>query len=164
MRCGITLEEALDRARPGLRYRIETSVNLLRKAQKIALTYDSEDGFFLAFSGGKDSQVLYHIAELAGVKFKAHFSPTTVDLPQLIRFIRTKYPEVLFEKVDKSMFQAAKEVGMVPTMKLRWCCEKFKENAGGGAGNAYRGASRRKHKKGQEKSRGGIRAQVRRGP
>lgn len=89
-------------------------------------------GYFLAFSGGKDSQALYHIAELAGVKFTAHFSPTTVDPPQLMRFIRRNYPECEWEKVDKSMYQMAREMGMVPTMKLRWCCAKFKESAGAG--------------------------------
>lgn len=128
----IDYETALGKARPGLRYRIEQSVLLLRKAERLALRYDEQDGFFLAFSGGKDSQALYHIAQLAGVKFKAHFSPTTVDPPQLIRFIRHNYPDVEFEKVDKSMYQVAKEMGMVPTMKLRWCCAKFKEGAGAG--------------------------------
>lgn len=128
----IDYETALGKARPGLRYRIEQSVLLLRKAERLALRYDDQDGFFLAFSGGKDSQALYHIAQLAGVKFKAHFSPTTVDPPQLIRFIRHNYPDVEFEKVDKSMYQVAKEMGMVPTMKLRWCCAKFKEGAGAG--------------------------------
>ena len=34
--------------------------------------------------------------------------------------------------VDKSMYQVAREMGMVPTMKLRWCCAKFKESAGAG--------------------------------
>lgn len=128
----MTLEQALSKARPGLQYRIRQSVELLRKAEHLALTYNPQDGFFLAMSGGKDSQALYHVAELAGVKFKAHFSPTTVDPPKLIQFLRTHYPEVEFEKVDKSMFQVAKEMGMVPTMKLRWCCAKFKESAGGG--------------------------------
>lgn len=37
-----------------------------------------------------------------------------------------------FGKVDKSMYQAAMEMGMVPTMKLRWCCAKFKESSGAG--------------------------------
>lgn len=132
MKTNITLEDALAKARPGLRYRIEQSVALLRKAEHLALMYDAEDGFFLAFSGGKDSQALYHVAELAGVKFKGHFSPTTVDPPQLIRFIRKQYPEVEFGKVDKSMYQVAKEMGMVPTIKLRWCCAKFKESSGAG--------------------------------
>ena len=132
MKIDITYEQALAKARPGLRYKIEQSVALIRKAENLALRYDPDDGFFLAFSGGKDSQALYHIAQLAGVKFKAHFSPTTVDPPQVIRFIRRNYPDVEFLRPDKSMYQAAKEMGMVPTMKLRWCCAKFKETAGGG--------------------------------
>lgn len=77
----------------GLEYRIEKSIALLRKAEKLAKMYDPEDGFFLAFSGGKDSQALYHIAKLAGVAFKAHFTPTSVDPPQVLRFIRKQYPE-----------------------------------------------------------------------
>lgn len=132
MKLGISYEQALAKARPGLRYRMEQSVSLIRKAEALALRYDADNGFFLAFSGGKDSQALYHIVQLAGVRFQAHFSPTTVDPPQVIRFIRRNYKDVIFEKVDKSIFQVAKEMGMVPTMKLRWCCAKFKETAGAG--------------------------------
>lgn len=132
MKTAITLEEALSRSRPGLRYRIEQSVDLLRKAEKLALMYDNGGGYYLAMSFGKDSQALYHVAELAGVKFTAHFSPTTVDPPEVLRFGRRYYPEVIWAKPDKSMYQAAKEMGMVPTMKLRWCCAKFKESSGAG--------------------------------
>lgn len=81
-----------------LKQKIEHSIELLKKAEKLALRYDPDEGFFLAFSGGKDSQALYHIVEMAGVKFKAHFSPTTVDPPQLIRFIRRNYPRCRVRK------------------------------------------------------------------
>lgn len=67
--------------RPGLVKKIDNSIALLRKAEPLALRYNPSDGFYLAFSGGKDSQCLYHVAQLAGVRFKAHFSPTTVDPP-----------------------------------------------------------------------------------
>lgn len=50
-----------------LKDKIEYSINLLRKAEKMAMKY-SDKGFFLAFSGGKDSQALYHIAEFGGGK------------------------------------------------------------------------------------------------
>lgn len=132
MQLKISFEDALQKARPGLRYKMEQSVALIRKADRLARLYDPDEGFYLAFSGGKDSQALYHITQLAGVPFKGHFSPTTVDPPQVIRFIRRNYPEVEFGKVDKSMFDAAKDMGMVPTMKLRWCCAKFKESSGAG--------------------------------
>ena len=115
-----------------LKQKIEHSIELLKKAEKLALRYDPDEGFFLAFSGGKDSQALYHIAEMAGVKFKAHFSPTTVDPPQLIRFIRRNYPDVEFAKVKKNIYQVAVEKQILPSMRIRWCCAEFKENAGAG--------------------------------
>lgn len=115
-----------------LKQKMEYSIQLLKKAEKLAIRYDSEDGFFLAFSGGKDSQALYHIAEMAGVKFKAHFSPTTVDPPQLIRFIRRNYPDVEFAKVKKNIYQVAVQKQILPSMRIRWCCAEFKENAGAG--------------------------------
>lgn len=96
------------------------------------MTYDPTDGFYLAFSGGKDSQALYHIAELAGVKFKAHMSPTTVDPPEVIRFVRTSYPEVEMIKPQASIYEMAKRKGILPTRVMRWCCACFKEAYGGG--------------------------------
>lgn len=132
MKLNITLEEALSKASPGLREKMLWSVDLIRKAEKLSLMYDPDEGFFTAFSGGKDSQALYHITELAGVKFKAHFSPTTVDPPQVIRFIRTQYPDCEFGKVTKNIYDMAVEKQILPTMRVRWCCAEYKEMAGAG--------------------------------
>ena len=132
MRLGIGLEEALLKASPVLQKKMLRSVELIRKAEKLSLTYDDVDGFFLAFSGGKDSQALYHITQLAGVKFNAHFSPTTVDPPQLIRFIRKNYPDCEFGKVTKNIYDMAVEKRILPTMRVRWCCAEYKEMAGAG--------------------------------
>lgn len=118
--------------RPGLVKKIDDSIALLRKAESLALRYNPSDGFYLAFSGGKDSQCLYHVAQLADVRFKAHFSPTTVDPPQLISFIRATYKDVAFNKVTKSIYQAAVEKKILPTMRVRWCCAEFKEKSGAG--------------------------------
>jgi phosphoadenosine phosphosulfate reductase len=104
------------------------SVELLKKSESLALKYDSKDGFWLGFSGGKDSQALLHIAQLAGVKFKARFSPTSVDPPEVIRFIREEYPEVEFLPVEKSIYNEFIERKCLPSMKLRWCCAVYKEN------------------------------------
>lgn len=112
--------------------KLEHSITLLQKAEHLALQYDPAEGFFCAFSGGKDSQALYHVAKLAGVKFKPHFSPTTVDPPELLRFIRKHYPDCEFEKPKQSIFTSAVARRILPTMRVRWCCEEFKESAGAG--------------------------------
>ena len=128
----INYDEALKRCKPSFRSKLEHSVELLRKAERIALMYDSKDGYYLAFSGGKDSQALYHLAELAGVKFKGHMSLTSVDPPQVIRFVKRQYPDVELIKPKMSMFDKAIEMGILPTMRVRWCCAQFKESAGAG--------------------------------
>lgn len=109
----------------------QKSIELLQKAEPLALQY-SEKGFYLAFSGGKDSQALYHIAKLAGVKFEAHMNFTSVDPPQVIRFVRENYPDVICHAPKKSIYQLAVEHGILPSMRIRWCCTDLKE--GGGAG------------------------------
>lgn len=128
----ITLAEALDRASARLRKKMLHSVELLQKAEKIALNYDAEQGYYLAFSGGKDSQTLYHMTQLAGVKFKGHMNLTSIDPPEVIRFVKKNYPEVELIKPGKSIFQHAIEKQILPTMRVRWCCAEYKETAGAG--------------------------------
>ncbi len=132
MNINITLSEALDRASSRLRKKMLHSVELLQKAEKLALSYDAEQGYYLAFSGGKDSQALYHIAQLAGVKFQGHMNLTSVDPPEVIRFVKQNYPEVELIKPKKSIFQIAIERQILPTMRVRWCCEEYKEMSGAG--------------------------------
>ena len=128
----ITYDEAIKRCSPHLRLQLQRTVEILVRAEKIALRYDAENGFWLGFSGGKDSQALYHAAQLAGVRFKAHFSPTTVDPPQVIRFIRHQYPDIVFGKVEMSIYQMAVKKKSLPTRNLRWCCAEYKEKGGAG--------------------------------
>ena len=108
-----------------LQKKIGYSINLLRKAERMALDLDSENGFYLAFSGGKDSQALYHIAKLAGVKFKAHMNLTSIDPPEVIRFVKKHYPDVELIKPKMSIYDMAKKKGFMPTRRLRWCCADF---------------------------------------
>ena len=133
MKTNITLEQALSKASNGLQKKIMYSIDLLKKAENIALAYGGGDkGYYLAFSGGKDSQALYHIAELAGVKFDAHMNLTSVDPPEVIRFVKKSYPEVDLIKPKKSIYQLAVEKKILPTMRVRWCCAEYKELSGAG--------------------------------
>lgn len=132
MELKINLETALTRASYGLKRKMKKSIDLLRKSERLAMKYDSENGFWLAFSCGKDSQALYHIAQLAEVKFKGHFSPTSIDPPQVIRFCKVQYPEIDIISPKRSIYDAAIEHGCLPTMKIRWCCAEFKEGHGAG--------------------------------
>ena len=98
----------------------------------MALRIDPEDGFYLAFSGGKDSQCIYHVAQLAGVRFRAHMNLTSVDPPEVIRFVKRCYPDVELIKPKMSIYEIAKKKHLLPTRKFRWCCAEFKEMSGAG--------------------------------
>ena len=112
-----------------LQHRIDYSIALLRKAEPLALKMHP-DGFYLASSGGKDSQVLYHIAKMSGVKFKAHMQITTLDPPELMHFVRTHYPDVELHHPEKNFYKLIQEKGSLPTRIGRWCCDALKEHAG----------------------------------
>lgn len=94
--------------------------------------FEPREGYFLAFSGGKDSQAIYHLAIEAGVRFEAHFSVTTVDPPELLRFIKREYPEVVWDRPEKTMWQLIVDHGCPPTRRMRFCCEELKEDKGEG--------------------------------
>lgn len=109
--------------------KLQHSVELLKKSEQLALRY-SQDGFFLAFSGGKDSQTLYHVALLAGVKFKAHYSLTTLDPPEVVRFIKTEYPDVVIDRPKLTFSQLCVKNKLLPTRTHRFCCAELKETQG----------------------------------
>lgn len=100
--------------------------------------FEPEEGYYIAFSGGKDSQCIYHLAKMAGVKFDAHYNVTSVDPPMLVRFIKNNYPDVHFDYPrDKdgkvvTMWNLIPRKQMPPTRLARYCCEWFKESSGKG--------------------------------
>lgn len=57
---------------------------------------------------------------------------TSVDPPEVIRFVKQQYPEVELIKPKESIYQVALRKGLLPTQRVRWCCEEYKENAGAG--------------------------------
>ena len=116
---------------PSLQKKIDYSIKVIQKAERLALSMNDE-GFWLAFSGGKDSQVLYHLTLMAGVKFKAYMNLTSVDPPEVIRFVRKNYPEVKMIKPKMSIYNMAVKKGILPTMRFRWCCAEYKETSGAG--------------------------------
>lgn len=101
-------------------------------------SFEPPEGYFLAFSGGKDSQCIYHLAQMAGVKFDAHYHVTSVDPPELIYFIREHYPDVIWDVPHDengkriSMWSLIVEKRMPPTRFRRFCCAALKETQGDG--------------------------------
>lgn len=108
--------------------------------------FEPKEGYYLAFSGGKDSCVIKALADMAGVKYDAHYRVTSVDHPALVRFIKQYHPDVSVElpRYPKdyknenlagrqiTMWNLIPEKMMPPTRVARYCCEKLKEDGGDG--------------------------------
>lgn len=111
--------------------KLQRSIDVLQKSEKLALQYYNK-GFYLAFSGGKDSLCLYHLAKLANVKFEAHYARTGIDHPELVHFIMRNYPDVVWDRPKLSFWQLVLQKKMLPTRKMRYCCQVLKETQGAG--------------------------------
>lgn len=109
----------------GLTTKLEMSIDRIK-------SFEPRGGYYLAFSGGKDSIVCYYLLKMAGVKFDAHYNNTTVDPPELIRFIRKEYPDVEWNKPEKTMWKLIEEKLMPPSRRVRYCCDVLKEGGGEG--------------------------------
>jgi phosphoadenosine phosphosulfate reductase len=114
--------------------KIEEAVDTLRMHEPMALRDDPDHGYHLAYSGGKDSDVILELAKMAGVKFKAVYNVTTIDPPELIYYIRSKGRDVTWSRPEHSFFHMLAEIKTngPPTRLSRWCCEIYKESGGKG--------------------------------
>ena len=101
-------------------------------------TFQRPEGLYLAFSGGKDSVVTKHLLDMAGAKYDAHYRVTSVDPPELVRFIRDQYGDVEREVPQDdagkpiTMWNLIPRKLMPPTRLVRYCCEELKESGGEG--------------------------------
>lgn len=110
----------------------------VENAIKRLQSFEPPEGYYVAFSGGKDSQCIYHLCQMAGVKFDAHYNVTSVDPPELVQFIKRQYPDVIFDLpryADGSritMWNLIPRKGIPPLRTQRYCCEELKEASGEG--------------------------------
>ena len=88
----------------------------------------------VAFSGGKDSIVLYHLCKLAEIDVPIIYGNTTIDPVGTKQLIREHYPDVKILNPEKSFFKLVEEKGL-PTRVGRFCCQHLKENYGIGKNN-----------------------------
>lgn len=113
----------------------------------------------LGFSGGKDSVATYLILVKSGIKFIPVYSPTSVDPPELINYIRhvfnawakeNEYPQVVFQKYNtwksgenkgkiKTMWSLISNRAIPPTRLTRYCCDELKERTGSKGDTVFTG-------------------------
>ena len=100
---------------------IKTSIEVLRHYEP------ADQPYYGLFSGGKDSVAIKALASEADVQVEWHYHVTTIDPPELVKFIRKHHSDVIWNRPKRPFFAAAREKGF-PTRHARWCCNVFKES------------------------------------
>lgn len=117
--------------------RLKTASGFSLKLYKVPL--------LIAYSGGKDSDVLLRLAEKSGIPFEVLHNHTTADAPETVYHIRNTFHR-LEEKgircdVDKhihpdgtrtTMWNLIPRKLIPPTRLMRYCCSELKEGGGKG--------------------------------
>ena len=89
--------------------------------------HEPPEGYFVAFSGGKDSIVTLELVRMAGVKHQAFYSATGIDPPEVGKFIKQYYSDVKFLRPEMTFWQGIYKKSP-PLRKTRWCCDVLKKN------------------------------------
>jgi phosphoadenosine phosphosulfate reductase len=103
---------------------------LFEQAMETLRRYEPPEGYYLAFSGGKDSIVAYDLLNRSGCRFDAHMNLTSVDPPELLAYVKQYYPDVLRHRPEMTMFQLIEKKCFLPTARSRYCCAVLKERGG----------------------------------
>ena len=114
----------------GKRNKVETAIRRIKAFDPIANGF-MDTPYHVAYSGGKDSDALRILFELAGVRYDLVHNHTTVDAPETVRYIRS-IPGIQISYPDISMWALIVKKRIPPTRLIRYCCEILKERGGKG--------------------------------
>lgn len=105
-----------------LQRKIERGIKLIQAARNKAA--EAGQPLEVAYSGGKDSDVILELTRMAGVEYRAIYKNTTIDPPGTIKHARERGAEILQPKMN---FRQVIEKRGLPNRFRRTCCSVLKE-------------------------------------
>lgn len=102
-----------------LEKKVRQSVSLIQKAV-------GDKVVEVAYSGGKDSDVILELTKMAGVKYRAIYKNTTIDPVGTVKHCKEKGCEIVRPKNGVTFFKLVEKKGF-PNRRMRFCCERLKE-------------------------------------
>lgn len=143
----------------------QTAIERLKAASDMSLRL-FEKPLVITYSGGKDSDVLLHLAGASGIPFEVLHSLTTADAPETVRHVYDTFYRLECKgikcDVDKhvqpdgsrmTMWKLIQKKLMPPTRLMRYCCAVLKE---GGGKNRFIATGVRWAESTARKRRGGL--------
>ena len=122
----------------------QTAIELLRMASDMSLRLYKQP-LVITYSGGKDSDVLLHLAGKSGIPYEVLHSLTTADAPETVWHVRDTFRRLELAGVkctidthkrpdgtNVTMWNLIPRKLMPPTRLVRYCCAELKEGSGKG--------------------------------
>lgn len=119
----------------------QTAIERLRFAAEMSLLVYKQP-LVITYSGGKDSDVLLHLAGKAGIQYEVLHSLTTADAPETVRHVLDTFRRMELTGVKCDIDAHTKPDGtrttmwnliprklMPPTRLVRYCCAELKETS-----------------------------------
>ena len=120
----------------------QTAIERLKAASDMSLRL-FEKPMVITYSGGKDSDVMLHLARASGIPFEVLHNLTTADAPETVRHVYDTFYRLECKgikcDVDKhvqpdgsrmTMWKLIQKKLMPPTRLMRYCCDALKEGGG----------------------------------
>ena len=102
-----------------LQKKVSQAVKLLQVCYKAA-----GEPLEIAYSGGKDSDVILELAKMAGIEYQAIYKNTTIDPPGTIKHVQEQGAKII--RKNETFFHLVAAKGF-PNRIHRFCCEVLKE-------------------------------------
>lgn len=141
-----------------------TAIERLKMASDMSLRLYKQP-LVITYSGGKDSDVLLHLAGAAEIPYEVLHSLTTADAPETVRHVLDTFRRLELDGVrcdvdthkrpdgtNVTMWNLIPRKLMPPTRMVRYCCSVLKETGGRGrwiaTGVRWAESPRRKKRRG----------------
>lgn len=109
-----------------LQKKIDRAIRLLKSIEQAADGGGTKQPIEIAYSGGKDSDVILQLAKESGIDFKAIYKCTTIDPPGTVKHAIDMGAEVRKPRDGMTFFKLIEKNGL-PSRFFRHCCSKLKE-------------------------------------
>lgn len=122
--------------------KVDIAVKRLREAAEMSqVLYDKP--LLVTYSGGKDSDTVLRLAQIAKIPFEVQHSHTTADAPETVYHVRDKFRELELAGIKceidyhtqpdgtrTTMWNLIPRKLIPPTRLVRYCCAELKEGGG----------------------------------
>lgn len=122
--------------------KVDIAVRRLQEAAEMSqMLY--EKPLVVTYSGGKDSDTVLRLAQIAKIPFEVQHSHTTADAPETVYHVRDKFRELELAGIKceidyhtqpdgtrTTMWNLIPRKLIPPTRLVRYCCDELKEGGG----------------------------------